>query len=118
MMALAVIAMQLCSQSLLGRWKSKAPQGAERPEAKLIKDDEIKAGEAFRNRPGLGFGFLLFGGIDPFDAGEEPHPEEVMRDGLDFTRGFDTGLARVRTAARHDVLARISECAARPLAPA
>jgi hypothetical protein len=63
--------------------QQRPARGAERQISQLIKDHEIKLGQAFRGLPGLVLGLFLFEGVDQFDGREEADFPAVVLDGLD-----------------------------------
>ena len=70
-------------QITLQKVQQRPTSRAERQVAGVIKDNEAKAGQAFRNMPRFALSFLLFEGIHQLDGGEEPHLATVMLDSLD-----------------------------------
>ena len=86
-------------------------QRAERQIAELIKDHEIKLGQAFSKMPRFAFCFFQFKCIDQFNGREEAHLTPVMFDGLDADCCGCVALARSGTADQNNILGRFDKLA-------
>ena len=89
--------------------EQRTARGAEQQVAQFVEDDEIEAGQAFCDPPGLALGFFLFQSVDHLDGGEEADLSAFVFNGLDAQGGHCMSFADLNSPhRRHSKLGYLS----------